>query len=370
MSQSPVLEVRGLEKRFGQTLAVNGVSFAVQPGEVFTLLGPSGCGKSTTLRLVAGLERPDAGDVLLNGELISSAATGQHLPPERRHMGMVFQSYAIWPHMTVLDNVRFPLRMRRAGASESRKRVLDILDVVGLTGLESRAATQLSGGQQQRVALARALVHEPALLLLDEPLSNLDAKLREHMRSEIKRLQRRLGIAVLFVTHDQSEAMTLSDRVAVMNLGVVEQLGTPREVYAHPASEFVRDFLGRAVLFEGSVRRDADDYVLTLDGEAGARLRVGSAALPGLADGTRVVVGTRPEDARLLPLDAGVSLEEPNRLRVCVAETAFLGERIEYTLRTPGGKTLVVFGARHEEHPPGTELALVVDTAEASLWPA
>src|SRR5215472_5750519 len=211
----PVLEFRDVSKRFGAVSAVDHVSFAIAHGEIFTLLGPSGCGKTTTLRLVAGLEEPDDGEILVNGAPMAAPRHNIFVAPDKRQMGMVFQSYAIWPHLTVFENVAFPLRVRGEAESAIRHRVQEVLETVGLAGLDNRGATDLSGGQQQRVALARALVYEPSIPLLDEPLSNLDAKLREHMRIELRALQRRLGICVLFVTHDQSEAMVLSDRIAV-----------------------------------------------------------------------------------------------------------------------------------------------------------
>ena len=201
--------------------------WTIQRGEVFTLLGPSGCGKTTTLRLVAGLERPDAGEIMLRGRIVASAAPALFVPPHKRNLGMVFQSYAIWPHLSVFENVAYPLRLRGTPAAALRERVTGVLDLVGLHGLAERAATLLSGGQMQRLALCRALVYEPDLLLLDEPFSSLDAKLREQMRVELKLLQRRLGVTVLFVTHDQVEALSLSDRIAVMQRGRVEQVGSP-----------------------------------------------------------------------------------------------------------------------------------------------
>ena len=249
-----VLEFRAVVKRFQSVNAVDGISFSLQAGEIFTLLGPSGCGKTTTLRLAAGLEEPDGGEVLINNVTVAAPARGLFAPPEKRQLGMVFQSYAIWPHLSVFENVAFPLRVRKESADAVRQRVLQALDVVGLGGLAERGATQLSGGQQQRVALARALVYQPAILLLDEPLSNLDAKLREQMRVEIRALQRKLNLTVLYVTHDQAEAMTLSDRIAVVNRGRFEQVGTPEEVYEKPATVFVAEFLGHTVSFEGGRR--------------------------------------------------------------------------------------------------------------------
>ncbi len=246
-----VLSLDGVSKLFGPTPAVDRASLEIRRGELFTLLGPSGCGKTTTLRLVAGLEHPDAGEITLRGRLVASAPRRLFVAPHKRNLGMVFQSYAIWPHMTVFDNVAYPLELRGARRPVIEDKVARVLGLVGLDGLENRSATLLSGGQMQRLALCRALVYEPDLLLLDEPFSNLDAKLREQMRLEVKLLQRRLGITVLFVTHDQVEALSLSDRIAVMQRGRVEQVGPPRRLYERPDSPFVRDFLGQTVIPSG-----------------------------------------------------------------------------------------------------------------------
>src|SRR5437763_312066 len=227
-----VLRLVGVSKFFGAVKAVDRVSLDVTEGEILTLLGPSGCGKTTTLRMAIGLERCSEGEILYQGRVVDSARV--HVPTHKRNMGMVFQSYAIWPHMTVFENVAYPLRVRGVKGSKVREEVQRVLELVDLPGLGERPATMLSGGQQQRVALARSLVFEPRILLLDEPFSNLDAKLREQMRAELRVLQRRLGITVLFVTHDQVEALSLSDRIAVMNAGHVEQIGTPTELYLDP----------------------------------------------------------------------------------------------------------------------------------------
>jgi ABC-type Fe3+/spermidine/putrescine transport system ATPase subunit len=243
-----VVELRAVTKRYGRTLAVNGVSLQVEEGEFFSLLGPSGCGKTTTLRLVAGFERPDAGEVRIAGERVDA------LPPERRPIGMVFQSYALFPNMTVFGNVAFPLRLRRLPAEKVRKRVLELLEMVHLAGLEGRYPKELSGGQQQRVALARALAREPRVLLLDEPLSALDAKIREELRGELKRLQRETGLTAIYVTHDQEEALALSDRVAVMREGRLEQVDTPRGIYERPRTLFVARFVGQGALVPGEAR--------------------------------------------------------------------------------------------------------------------
>ena len=246
-SRAGAVRLEGIAKRFGTALAVDDLSLDVQPGEFVCLLGPSGCGKTTTMRIIAGFVEPDAGRVLINGEDVSR----RH--PNRRDIGMVYQHYALFPHMTVEDNVAFGLRMRRVPGEAAAERVRRILDLVGLGGLGARRPAQLSGGQQQRVALARAMVIEPTVLLLDEPLSNLDAKLRKRMQVELKTLQRTVGITTIHVTHDQEEALTLADRVAIMHHGRLEQIGAPRDVYARPRNVFVADFLGKANFLEGEV---------------------------------------------------------------------------------------------------------------------
>jgi iron(III) transport system ATP-binding protein len=253
------VEVTGLEKRYadGKTsvAAVNGVSFSVQAGEFFTLLGPSGCGKTTTLRCLAGLERPSGGTITIAGRVVSLSDPPAFVAPNERDIGMVFQSYAIWPHMTVFQNVAFPLKVAGLGArsAETTARVEEALALVHLDAQASRLATQLSGGQQQRLALARALVRRPPLLLLDEPLSNLDARLREQMRLELRALQRRLGITMVYVTHDQTEALSMSDRLAVMHEGRIVQAGSPAEMYGSPASAFVAEFIGSSNVLEEAV---------------------------------------------------------------------------------------------------------------------
>jgi ABC-type Fe3+/spermidine/putrescine transport system ATPase subunit len=356
-----VLELREVHKYFGTTAAVDGLSLAIQPGEVFTLLGPSGCGKSTTLRIVAGLEEPDSGEVLLDGKLIASGDKHFSLPPERRDLGMVFQSYAIWPHMTVFDNVAFPLHLRGMPKHMIHAKVEAVLDLVGLTGLGSRGATDLSGGQQQRVALARAIVYEPRLLLLDEPLSNLDARLREHMRVELRALQQRLGIAVLFVTHDQAEAMVLSDRIAVMNAGHIEQVGTPITLYERPATAFVRDFLGRVLTLP--LVLSAEDCA-EVPGETGVRVELPRGAQPPPSNAGRLVLACRPEDVHIEPYAA----PGRNRLSAIVETAAYLGEHIEYGVRTTGGQLLLVMGPRRQRYDLGAPVSVCVDTSEATLW--
>ena len=354
-----VLELRDVRKRYGATAAVDGISLSIQTGEVFTLLGPSGCGKSTTLRVVAGLEEPDTGEVLLDGHLIASPKFS--LPPEKRNLGMVFQSYAIWPHMTVFDNIAFPLQLRGLPKSVIREKVERVLDLVGLHDLGRRGATDLSGGQQQRVALARAIVYEPKLLLLDEPLSNLDAKLREHMRVELRALQRRLGIAVLFVTHDQAEAMVLSDRIAVMHAGRIEQVGTPVNLYEHPGTRFVRDFLGRVLTLDVAL---GSAGLAEVNGETGVLLRVPTPGDANFNYDRRLVFACRPEDVSI-ESDSAPGL---NRLSAKIESSAYLGEHIEYIVRTAGGKSLVVISPRRQRYDVGALVGLRVDTSEATLW--
>jgi iron(III) transport system ATP-binding protein len=314
------LTVTALRKSFtldrGAVRAVEEISFTVEDGRFFTLLGPSGCGKTTTLRCVAGLERPEGGSIVLDDQVLS--APGRFVPTHARDIGMVFQSYAIWPHMTVFENVAFPLRVsaRPPARAELRKAVEESLALVGLDGLEDRPAPQLSGGQQQRLALARALVRRPKLLLLDEPLSNLDAKLRERMRIELRQLQRRLGITTIYVTHDQGEALFLSHRVAVMQNGRIVQEGSPRELYARPASGFVADFVGEATFLAGE---------LSVDGLAalGGIVRCSRAA--GLGTGQKGLLVLRPENINVRASPSAAPNEFAGTLRVA----AFLGDRLD-----------------------------------------
>src|SRR5262245_6696153 len=254
------ISIRGLSKSFGENAevaAVADVDIEIKDNSFVTLLGPSGCGKTTTLRLIAGYIVPDSGMIEINGRVLSSPSSV--VPPEARGMGMVFQNYAIWPHKNVFENVVFGLKLRKVPAAEAREKVAETLALVNLSGLEARYPNELSGGQQQRVALARSLVVQPDILLLDEPLSNLDAKLRERMRTELKELQRRTGITFVYVTHDQAEALALSDQIAVMNAGRVQQIGSPFDVYAHPANRLVADFMGLVNLLPGKVRERKGD---------------------------------------------------------------------------------------------------------------
>ena len=328
--------------------AVEGVSFEVGRGEFFTLLGPSGCGKTTTLRCVAGLEQPDTGTIEVGGRAVFSSADRVLVPPHKRGIGMVFQSYAIWPHMLVEENVAFPLRVQRKHRNRARMRedVSRALATVGLGGYEKRSATKLSGGQQQRLALARALVWEPELLLLDEPLSNLDASLREEMRLELKRVQTELAITSVYVTHDQVEALAISDRIAVMQGGKILQIGSPRDIYSNPTSLFVAKFVGNTNLVAGTVT--------SVDGDGAAAVSTAHGVLRGrsggpLRAGQRVEVAIRPEDLVLTTSeapDAGagtVAVDgDRNVFSGTCANQIFLGEIAEYRVRLANGDLLNV----------------------------
>ncbi len=300
--------------------AVHDTSLDIVPGEFVTLLGPSGCGKTTTLRMIAGFESPDEGEIYLGDEAINI------LPPNKRDTAMVFQSYALLPHYNVFDNVAYGLKLRKVPKEEIKERVTKILELVELSGMEARMTNQLSGGQQQRVALARALVLEPSVLLFDEPLSNLDAKLRVSMRTEIRRIQQKTGITAVYVTHDQSEAMALSDRIIIMNKGVVAQMGTPQEIYYHPNSEFVADFIGEANFLKGVCKGlDGDHALLEV---AGTEVRV--AAVENMKVGETYTIVLRPESAGLAPEGA---------LQCKVVLSCFMGAYQNYHVMV--GDTLV-----------------------------
>ena len=337
---APALAVRRLRKSFGAVVAVDDVSLDAAPGEFVSLLGPSGCGKSTLLRMVAGLVDPDAGQIVLAGEDITRVAV------HRRNLGLVFQSYALFPHMTVFENVAFGLRRRGVGPAELGPRVERMLELVRLGPLGARHPRELSGGQQQRVALARALVTEPRVLLLDEPLSNLDALLRDEMRVELKRLQERLGTTMIFVTHDQAEALILSDRVVVMEAGRVEQIGRPEEVYRRPATAFVARFLGRANFLAGTVAETgATTTVVGLDGG----LSVVAAPRAGLAPGQPVDVAIRQEAIRIAAARAEPGTETApgaggplNRFAATVVFHAFAGQAHHYVIQLANGQELEI----------------------------
>jgi ABC-type Fe3+/spermidine/putrescine transport system ATPase subunit len=319
------IDVSGLVVRYGDAVAVNGVSFTVGRGEHLTLLGPSGCGKTTTLRAIAGLEQPSGGSIRIDGQTIYSAAERRNVPTEQRGVSMVFQSYAVWPHMTVFDNVAYGLRVRKQSAADVKASVERALDLVQMRHLADRGASKLSGGQQQRVALARAIAFSPTVVLFDEPLSNLDAKLRAEMRVELRELQRRLDITSVYVTHDQEEALAISDRVIVMNVGVIDQIGTPEEIYNRPRSRFVADFVGSANLIKG--RRAGPD---TFEAEGGAILRV---AAGGAAAGTEIAIRTAYIDLVPHPGD--------NQLPGTVRQRMFHGDFVQYVVECAIGRLIV-----------------------------
>ncbi len=318
--------------------AAQNVNIEVPEGHFFTLLGPSGCGKTTTLRSIAGLERPKSGEISVNGVAVYSGSRNVFVPPNRRGFGMVFQSYAIWPHMDVFSNAAFPLQVgsRKFSRAEIEAKVMRVLKAVQLDHVRDREATKLSGGQQQRLALARALVMEPKLLLLDEPLSNLDAKLRELMRFELKRLQRDLRITTVYVTHDQSEALALSHQIAVMNQGRIQQIGTPREIYERPVNQFVADFVGSTNFLDGTVLGpDAGSDLYVIDTEIG-QLR--SHGVGPMRAGDKVSLSLRPEDVELFdqkPADGPVA-----PFQGLVDQKVFLGEAMDFRVRV-GNRVLL-----------------------------
>ena len=356
------IEINGLTKRFGTHTAVQDVNLNIAEREFVTFLGPSGCGKTTTLRMIAGFVTPDRGTIQVAGRVLSSPV--EVVPPEQRRMGMVFQNYAIWPHMTVHGNVAFGLKLARISKRESAERVARILAAVGLEGLEDRHAAQLSGGQQQRVALARSLVLEPSILMLDEPLSNLDAKLRERMRDEIKALQRRTGITFIYVTHDQAEAMALSDRIAVFDSGRIEQVGFPREVYDRPASLFVADFMGQVNRLPGRVVERGPGWVGV---EIGGRVfrAVPSAGLELATATATATVAIRPEAIRIGPDGAE---GEANRFEGTITQATFLGNAVDYSVDI-GGVCLRVQGGPQDAYATGERAWLTIPVQRCAAMP-
>ena len=342
----PMIELRAITARYGPVLANDRLDLAVHRGELLTLLGPSGCGKTTALRTLTGHVRPESGRVLIDGRDVTD------LPTHRRELGMVFQNFALFPHMTVRDNVGFPLMIRGVSAAERATRVGEALRLVRLEGHSEKHPRQLSGGQQQRVGLARALVYRPKVLLLDEPLSNLDAKLREEMRFEIREVVTRLGVTAVYVTHDQEEALALSDRIAIMNRGRIEQLGTPEDIYARPASRFVAEFVGLSNFLEGMIEVVATD---------GMRVAVGGGhvtvpALPGAAPGGRTLLFVRPNELELLGADA----VKAGALRATVETATYLGDRMDYRLSLSGGGALRVQQDGGPRLAPGTALNVLL----------
>ena len=338
------ITVKGLVKRYGDKIVVDHVDFEIADGELVSLLGPSGCGKTTTLRCVAGLETPESGHIAIDGEVVFDSASGVVVESYHRNIGMVFQSYAIWPHMTVFENVAFPLRVRGIAARDIDRRVARALERVGLGAFHDRSSQQLSGGQQQRVAVARAIVHEPAVLLFDEPLSNLDARLRDRTRAEIRQLQRDLDVSTIYVTHDQTEALSLSDRILVMHDGRILQLGTPEAIYARPNDGFVAEVVGAVNFFDVTV----DDRGSASDAGGATFHTTCATAGPGRA---RAMI--RP-DRLLIDADLG-GPSGPNMLRGTVRQRLFMGGYYEYVVETGSGSPHVLSSREFAE---GTRVVL------------
>ena len=358
-----------LTKTFSNTVsdvtAVDHINLDIRPGEFITLLGPSGCGKTTTLRMIAGFEDATSGQVMLDGENMVV------LPPNRRPMSMVFQSYALFPHLSVRENVAYGLRLRKKSAEEIKEEVDIALAAMNLTAMADRAPSQLSGGQQQRVALARAMVVRPKVLLFDEPLSNLDAKLRVKMRVEIRRMQKRLGISSVYVTHDQSEAMAMSDRIVVMNSGRIEQVDTPEEIYLHPASVFVADFVGRANFVPAQAQEVGEDGMAEIEA-LGQKIRVHSSegAKEAVREGKETVVLVRPESMRIQPTD-----EKPATLTGSLGQVVtsiFYGETVEYEIETEFGSLVCVVSDPRAEDllEEGQYVRLGIEAEKAWLLPS
>jgi spermidine/putrescine transport system ATP-binding protein len=322
---SPMIDIRNVTKRFGTFTAVDDITLQIRAGEFLTLLGPSGCGKTTLLRMLSGFETPESGTIHIAGQEVT------HLAPYRRNVNQVFQSYALFPHMSVRDNIGFGLRMQKVSDVEIRRRVAEVIDLVALGGFEDRMPHQLSGGQRQRVALARAIVPRPAVLLLDEPLSALDAKLRHQMQIELKRLQKRLGMTFVFVTHDQEEALTMSDRIAVFNRGRLEQLGTATEIYHQPLTAFVADFIGEANLLDAELlSRNGTTGLIRLEG--GLEVRVPLSAWP--AEESQAILSVRPEKVCIsaMPIEGA-----ENSFQATITEEIFQGAIDHLVVRSDAG---------------------------------
>lgn len=357
----PEVRLSGVSKSFGGVTALDTVDFTIREGEFFTLLGPSGCGKSTTLNCIAGLEQPTTGTISVGNVPFVDVGRGQYVPPEERNLGMVFQSYALWPHMTVRQNLAVPLSIRRIERRDKAGRIHEALDKVGLAHLEGRYPHELSGGQQQRVALARALVYSPSVLLLDEPLSNLDAKLREQARSWLKRLQADLGITTVYVTHDQDEALSLSDRIAVMFDGQMTQIGTPSEIYDAPATAQVAAFVGSCNFLVGEVTGRDEGLVHVRLKSSGSVVQVKTAT--PVEFGQDVTVAVRPERLAIIP--GAVTSAGVNMLGTEVLTRTYVGSRFEYGLRV--GRDVVKVVSQDGTLSGGVRL--VFDPGDALLYP-
>ena len=355
------IEIKNLFKRFKNVVAINHIQLEVQKGEMLTLLGPSGCGKTTTLRCIAGLEKPEEGEIVIDGKAMLSQG---FVPPSKRGIGMVFQNYAVWPHMKVFNNIVYGLKIERISRQKIKERAQQVVSLVGLKGLEDRYPAQLSGGQQQRVALARALVSNPKVLLLDEPLSNLDAKLREELRFEIKSLVRRMGITAVYVTHDQAEAMVISDRIAVMNSGNIVQIGTPQEIYKNPVNKFVADFIGTMNFISGKVVEVLPDtqtvYVSTGFSDRMVCMTPDSTVV---SPGAQIYASIRPEDVQVFtePLQ-----DRDNVFKGTIAHKAYLGNFLFFFVKV--NETMIrVQVAHHLPQEEGQELYIFLDPQKCMI---
>jgi iron(III) transport system ATP-binding protein len=360
------IQIRNLRKTFGDMVAVEDLSLDIAEGEMLVLLGPSGCGKTTTMRCIAGLDSPDRGKISIGGRTVFDDAAGTNVAVNQRHVGMVFQSYAIWPHMTVAENVAFPLEMAGLNRGEIDDRVTQMLVLVGLGGLGSRGASYLSGGQMQRVALARSLVMKPAVLLFDEPLSNLDARLRDHLRVQVRELQTQLKITSVYVTHDQREALALADRIAVMNAGAVLQIGDPVGLYHNPASSRIAEFLGYTNIFPVEAA--------SLDGAGGSRVRLRSdeslvAARAAAPEAIDLAACVRPDDVAISRVSDGGALPE-NALAGEVLLASFMGSHMQYRVRVRSGAIWDVLSARiATDIRLGTDVVLQIPPEQILLLP-
>ncbi|CAN7262998.1 ABC transporter ATP-binding protein [Peribacillus frigoritolerans] len=356
------VEIKGAFKQFGANVVLNGIDLEVKQGELLTLLGPSGCGKSTTLNLIAGFLDPDRGEVHIKGNNVTK------VPPYKRDLGMVFQTYSLFPHMTVYENLSFGLKLRKVGKAEQKKKISKALELVKMSGLENRYPRELSGGQRQRVAISRALVVEPELLLLDEPLSNLDAKLRHELRAEIKRLQKEIGVTTIFVTHDQEEALSMSDRVVVMNAGKIEQISTPTEIYNHPKTEFVFQFIGKSNCFEGNVSAvDKRKVAVKIGSDI---THVDTNNVMGneidLKTGDEVKLYIRPEKLQIVSLDEKSS-SPLDFHRAKISQMNYLGTSWEINVLLQGKSIQVLTSAFDSSWQNGSEVLIGWSPSEVML---
>ncbi|MGE7765824.1 ABC transporter ATP-binding protein [Peribacillus sp. NPDC096540] len=356
------VEVKGAFKQFGSNVVLNGIDLEVKQGELLTLLGPSGCGKSTTLNLIAGFLEADRGEVYIKGNNVTK------VPPYKRDLGMVFQTYSLFPHMTVYENLSFGLKLRKVGKAEQKKKISKALELVKMSGLENRYPRELSGGQRQRVAISRALVVEPELLLLDEPLSNLDAKLRHELRAEIKRLQKEIGVTTIFVTHDQEEALSMSDRVVVMNAGKIEQISTPTDIYNHPKTEFVFQFIGKSNCFEGKVSEVDKRRISVKIGDD--ITHVDADNIMGndndLKTGDEVKMYIRPEKVQIVPAE-GTALSHLDFHKAKISQINYLGTSWEINVLLQGKSVQILTSSFNSSWQNGSEVYIGWSPSEVML---